>query len=91
MLFDPSGTLVAVDEYCNIERTNQKAALISGVVGMLCSRTMVKHTFISMMSTYRKRWKINLYTYLFIYLFIQYRVQRGLKAVEFCLIFIEIS
>ena len=69
MLFDPSGTLIAVDEYCNIERTNQKAALISGV-GMLCSRTMAKHPFKSMMSTYRKRWKINLYTNLFIYLFI---------------------
>ena len=57
------------------------------VVGMLCSRTIVKHTFNSMMSTYRKRWKINLYRYIFF----QYRVQRGLKAVEFCLIFIEIS
>ena len=40
---------------------------------------------------------IHIFIYLFIfyflsiYLFIQYQVQRGLKAVEFCLIFIEIS
>ena len=33
----------------------------------------------------------NQFMHIFIYLFIQYRVQRGLKAVELCLIFMEIS
>ena len=36
MLSDPSGTLVAVDEYCNIERTNQKAALVQMHIVTVC-------------------------------------------------------